>query len=554
MIHYLGILISALTVRVFTAHARLVVPEDSVHYIDLARDVTENGLGPLLSHSSHPLYPLLLAGTQWVTGDFLLAGRILGIVLGVLVVLSITASTRLLFGSTASFFVGMFAALSPYLARQAGEILPEQLSVASASLALYFVLRAERKHSLIFAGLAGIFSGLFFLTRPEGLIFPFGLALGLSIPFIRTRSCQQNLLPPLSLLLGFTLVASPYWIALSLDNGYPTLSRRKIERIFSTYRFQDQMSPPVRAFPEPRPAPPPWYQREQHLLSRLRHLLKPSTPGSARSDPSVWLLSTPTGPLIHYPGKQVKQTIHSTLLQSRHQRKKTFELPKTIFEACHPILFLLGLWGLWGALRGNWPAGRSVLITSIGLQILLLSMVNFQQGYLSRRHALVFAVIFLPWSGIAFQKGVRRIFSSLNFPRPRKALWISFALVLAILSGKTLKVKGTSNLSERRVGEWIATHSPNQKLLTNVTRVALYAKCPYERLPTQGGYAQLLRICLEKEIDLIAVAGEGYFLIERLVSFQWLIPIDTESSPPGERGKPVHLYRVRFPTQTDRGS
>ena len=116
-----------------------------------------------------PLYPFLIAATSFVSRDMEIAGRLISIVSGSLLVLPVFFISERLFGSRAAFLAATLIALHPVLVVLSASVYVEATYLTLLFAGLYFGIRVldfDHPREAVFAGLL---LGLAYLARPEAL-------------------------------------------------------------------------------------------------------------------------------------------------------------------------------------------------------------------------------------------------------------------------------------------------------------------------------------------------------------------------------------------------
>jgi hypothetical protein len=200
-----------------------VASRDSIGYIRIAWQLEHRPWGPVLRNSlQHPGYPLaLLAMSQPVRrlfhGDLALlmqlSAQLTSAAASVLLIFPTFYLGRELFGRRVGFWAALFLQCLPVSGRGMADGLSEPVFLVGASAALAFACNALRRGSLWSFVFAGIFSGLAYLTRPEGLLI--GLLLGAVLVAIQSvarwrRPWRRVLAGGACLVLGAGAVAGPY--------------------------------------------------------------------------------------------------------------------------------------------------------------------------------------------------------------------------------------------------------------------------------------------------------------------------------------------------------
>jgi Dolichyl-phosphate-mannose-protein mannosyltransferase len=169
-----------------------------------------------------PGYPLaILAVSQFLPAGepqfrLLKAAQLTSLLAAALAVFPTYWLGRMLFSSP---FIGFAGALIfqtlPTIAHLTSDAVSESLYLLFATTALVFGTRGLRRRSPGMMLLAGLFAGVTYLVRPEGLMLP--LALGLSAAgagILRTWTRGEALGHLLALGIGFAMVGGPYMLAI----------------------------------------------------------------------------------------------------------------------------------------------------------------------------------------------------------------------------------------------------------------------------------------------------------------------------------------------------
>jgi hypothetical protein len=200
-----------------------VASRDSIGYVRIAWRLEHGDWAKILPHAhQHPLYPLALLAVSWPVRHFLpgdlpyamqLSAQLTSAIAGVLLVLPMFLLGRELFDRRVAFGASLLFQCLPSGGRVLGDGLSEALFLLFAVWSLYLATRALGSRSVVWFVLAGLASGLAYLTRPEGLIIAAvtGLVLVGSQAVARWRRPWLNLLGAGAALALATLAAGgPY--------------------------------------------------------------------------------------------------------------------------------------------------------------------------------------------------------------------------------------------------------------------------------------------------------------------------------------------------------
>jgi hypothetical protein len=200
-----------------------VASRDSIGYIRIAWQLEHDAWARVLPHAQqHPGYPVALLGMslpvrRFVHGDlpFLMqiSAQFTSALASIFLVFPTYYLGRELFNRKIGFWAALLFQCLPSSGRGMGDGLSEPFFLLGASTALVFACNALRRGSLVSFALAGAFSGLAYLTRPEGLLIA-GLTgivlLSLQISRRWHRPRRRVLAGGICLALGTVAVGGPY--------------------------------------------------------------------------------------------------------------------------------------------------------------------------------------------------------------------------------------------------------------------------------------------------------------------------------------------------------
>jgi 4-amino-4-deoxy-L-arabinose transferase-like glycosyltransferase len=198
---------------------------DGAYHLATAQGLLDGRFGELLATwRMHPLNPILTAALGMALGGVEAGGAAVGVLLSSLTILPLMALARRFWNERIAGWTGLLYALHPTLLHEGTEVLNTGCYVfffVSALAAGVFAL--ETRRVALFA-LCGVASGLLYLTRPEGLLVPFFLALML---LGRLKSDPKRLaLGGLLAVAVAVAVSAPYLLWLRSHTGRWTLTSR----------------------------------------------------------------------------------------------------------------------------------------------------------------------------------------------------------------------------------------------------------------------------------------------------------------------------------------
>jgi hypothetical protein len=174
------LVVAAVALRGWQLTHTEVASRDSIGYIRIAWRLEHQPWGPVLRSSlQHPGYPLALLAVshplrRLLHGDLAylmqLSAQLTSALASVLLVVPTFYLGRELFGRRIGFWTALFLQCLPVSGRGMADGLSEPLFLLGASAALAFASHGLRRGSPGSFALAGLCSGVAYLTRPEGLL------------------------------------------------------------------------------------------------------------------------------------------------------------------------------------------------------------------------------------------------------------------------------------------------------------------------------------------------------------------------------------------------
>jgi hypothetical protein len=407
-----GLLLAAVVLRGWQlAHAE-IASRDSIDYIRLAWQLEHGPWGEVLPRAHHhPGYPLVLLAVSLPVRHFghgdlaalmQLSAELASALAAVLLVVPMFYLGRELFDRRTGFWASLLFQCLPAGGREMADGLSEPLFLLAAAAALAFACRALRSGSAPAFTLAGLCSGLAYLTRPEGALVAgiTGLVLlGMQAYPRWRRPWRRFLLGGAGLVVGAAAVGGPFaWTI-----GGPTTKPTANDLI-------------KKATAEPPPAA--------------------AGPGCA------------TGPV-----QAVWWPANDSLPSQRHWWGLVALLAMLSrgFFYAYWVPALLGLW--WFRDRFRLIPGVWVLALLCLTLALLLYRVAQLLGYLSDRHMLLIILSGSYFAAAALARVAGKVAG--------RGRWSAVLLAAAVLGPlpRTLEPPHADRTAFRTVGHWLAAHT-----------------------------------------------------------------------------------------------
>jgi 4-amino-4-deoxy-L-arabinose transferase-like glycosyltransferase len=435
--------------------ARTAVPaRDGVMFIRYAWELQRQPWPEVLrDHPQPPLYPLTIDAVslafRWAVQSTVAlrmqySAQIAAALAGLLLVVPMYYLGRALFNRRVGFWSALLFQCLPVSAHVLSDGLSEGLYLLLTASFFVFASIALRRRSVAALALAGMVSGLAYLTRPEGAALAAVLLLTLcGAQWRRPWSRRRFLAGGTALLAGALVPAVPY---ICVIHGFSN-------KTTAGWIWQSLAGSPAAM------------QHSIHMGSdevRLAAAMPPARGEGPDRGGDITTLALPCA--VWHPNWRVGA--HASALGWAFgavvaETHKTF----------HYVLWLPALLGMWwfpSRLRTR-PVAAVMGITAL-LHTLVLIRMAMVAGYVSERHTLLFALLGMPWAAAGIGEIPRRIGiigKALGFS-PRVFTWggrertvASCLIVVMAAYGLPIALKPlhASKRGFRDAGLWVANHA-----------------------------------------------------------------------------------------------
>lgn len=168
--YLLGILLlilSAQVIRLGLMTYRQCIETDGVTYVSIAHQLIHNGT--LTNRFYPPLYPALMGLVSLAIEDYELAGRIVSVSLGSLLIVPVFMLCSRVYSRKVAFLTSVLIIFYPTLADYSVQVSTESSFAFFLQFFFLVTILAFKTHRWIFFFIAGILLGLSYLIRPESL-------------------------------------------------------------------------------------------------------------------------------------------------------------------------------------------------------------------------------------------------------------------------------------------------------------------------------------------------------------------------------------------------
>lgn len=397
-----------------------VAARDSIGFIRYVLQLEARSWPDVIHDSSqHPGYPLCLMVVSWPVRYFLgatdsyamtLSAQLTSALAGVLLVIPMFYLGKEVFGRTAGFWGAALFQCLPVSGRILSDGLSEATFLLFAASAMVLGVRALRRNTPLSYALCGLFVGLSYLTRPEGVLVAAVVGLILLArqvtsvwrqPWSRVVACGA------SLVVTAAVIGSPYFLVTGRFTNKPTG-----QELLKTIVWQEEV-------PENRTQ------------------IVPAHGPVLASILAVWSLDYQKGSAL-------------------------WGLWAVVFEAIKAYYYLLwlpGLFGMWWYRdRFRITPGSWVLLLTCVLQLLLVWRLAVVGGYVSERHLLLVVLS----GSFAVVAGLAEIGSMLGARLATGRRWTPVLLLSVVtLCGliSSMRPMHINRAGFRQAGLWLFDHS-----------------------------------------------------------------------------------------------
>ena len=487
----LVLLFLATAIRVWLIAHTEVTSRDSIGYQRYAWELEQDNWKQVLRKNvHHPLYPvtiLAISGPvrQLVGGSEVtvmqLSAQLASGLAGILLVVPTFFLGKELFDRKVGFWASAIFQCLPVGARVMSDALSESLFLLMSATALLLAVRAFRTGSWRQFGLCGLFAGLAYLTRPEGILIVVAVILVLFRALASGVALASRVLPALtqpgspgqetgdgrralvnifgiarclaSLIIGFAMFAGPY---IATIGGFS--NKTTTQDVLQTVGWAESSRPAFEVPCSIFDISCFWEHRTENEF-RISNKEYRTLRFSVLAIVGLW-----------WPDGKVSYALG-------HLGWSFYALGSEISKGFFYVAWIPALLGLFMfRARGPLNAGRTVLPVLCLLQCLALLRVAFVAGYVADRHVLIIVLCGLYWAVVAIfylieslltlRVGVRTPTRSVSEVRTKKITfsWLSpsaawlFVALIGLALPKTLAPLHANRAGHHAVGVWLAEH------------------------------------------------------------------------------------------------
>jgi 4-amino-4-deoxy-L-arabinose transferase-like glycosyltransferase len=457
----IAILVLALFLRLFLLNHNPIVETDSPAYITIGINLlsgkgytdNEGNINTVLP----PLYPISIGILNKIIPNPELAGKLVSIIFGVLLVFSVYFLTKLFYNQKTALIAAIITSIYPTLTYISTIAYTDPLYYFLLITGIIFSYIALTKNKTLLYTIPAVILALATLTRPEGIAAIAIIPLLILIYHIKKHKLK-TILNILLFVIIFLVVLSPYAIFLYKQTG--------------ELSFSGKASPNLFYNPES-----PTYEQDLYSLREDKKGLV-YDPYGEMEEKTIQQKITQKGFIINYFKNIIKEN--------------------KIINIIFPLPFIIiALIGLFKQKRNEKIIKKELIIMAFLAYHLLLYPVF----YISIRHLIIITPLLIPW----LSKGTIELNKKWKF----KYLIIPF-IILFCIAGTIGIIKdpnyGYENnaIEHKQAGLWLKENSQEPIVISRKPFVAFYASGLHIPLP-YASYEDTINYAKYKKVDYLVI-------------------------------------------------
>src|SRR5215470_10511010 len=490
-----GILVVAVALRWYwVAHHSAVLEDNGSEYARIAENLLRHGTYIGLSDGPElmmpPLFPVLLGLGSFVTGSVDGGARLVPWLAGVILVVTMFAFTRLMYGPRVALGAAALTALHPLLIDLSATAYSEAVYLPLMIGGLYCGLRALDSGRPTHMLWCGTLLGLMYLTRPEAVFCAAVVLAGALLADLQRPAFGRRFaLHALCLFAPIVIFAAPYATYLSLHTGHLSFEGKAILNLTIGERRNAGMSHAEAAL-----GIGPDLTEDGPLLSPSNFVTTTQRSLSLADIMSYWL---------------------------RSARRNKASVLKLLASAAYGSVLAMGLVVL-GLFRQPWDHQRAlregVLIVVAGGHLFLLFGLHVVLG----RYMLPLLPLWLVWVSKGIDEAARwtvQTVRRIRLPGPLSMQWVDVSIRVVMIAGVlavafwgvrwgALEDQGPRTMLLKDAGVWLDQYRPGPKhVMTRYGPIAYYSRGAWVHMPYADA-SLALQYVHRKRPDFIVLVGD----------------------------------------------
>jgi len=400
---------------------------DSTEYGFIARSFLKGDFIKGLSSPAPPFYPFLISLFSIDTTHVEIAGRLLSFFFGTITILPLFYLVKEAIGQREAVFSALFYSFHPYLVTYSGMLLTEATYWGLLVLSVYFFWTGLRKEKVWRMMLSGVFLGLAYLTRPEGIGYVLVYLIWAVVEGGLAKKWFKRSIFIGVLILTVFIFVLPYTIYIHQETGKWLISKKAVAVQSDLLKESPEEADPLIGIEQNKPVK-----------------------GDSKI---VWI----TRNIIKY-------------------------LPSVTYRYLRAYHFSLWLFLFFGLIRVR----RKV----IDYELFVASLVLFHLVSLSTflPSAIRFSIPVIPlsllWAGTGLLE-MKRYLDKIKGANAEKVIFLLVVLVILSQLPQSLKPERRHRAEQKKVGLWLQQNtSPEAIIMSDSPQEAFYANRGFMMLPS----------------------------------------------------------------------
>jgi len=238
------LIIITFSLRLYAVLMAKGIANDSAAYGFMARDFMKGNFEKALSSPLHPFYPVLMALFSPTPSHVEITGRLISLFFGTLTLFIIFNIVKKEIGEREAFLTALFYTFHPYLVTYSGMMLTEATYWGLLVLSVYFFWTGLKEENIWKMAPAGIFLGLSYLTRPEGIGYIFVYFIWIFLNIFQKKSWLKGVFQIIALVLFVFLFSFPYIFYIYKETGQWLISKKalSVQSLFLEKDFEKNVN------------------------------------------------------------------------------------------------------------------------------------------------------------------------------------------------------------------------------------------------------------------------------------------------------------------------
>ncbi len=205
------------------------IANDSAAYGFMARDFLKGHFTKGLSSPAPPFYPFLIFLFSPDTTHVEITGRLISLLFGTLAIVPLFYLIKEAVGQKEAIFSVFFYSFHPYLVTYSGMLLTEATYWGLLVLSVYFFWTGLKKEKVWRISFSGVFLGLAYLTRPEGVGYILVYLVWMVVDGVLRKNWFKKLILIGVLIPSVFVFVIPYIIYIHQETGQWLISKKAVE-------------------------------------------------------------------------------------------------------------------------------------------------------------------------------------------------------------------------------------------------------------------------------------------------------------------------------------